>query len=91
MNQMDEAMHKTSKLVRLFFESVTQWAHEHFQDDSQFTSKGLQSTNSNPFSDSHEASSMLSDVPIGGLNQIDVEAYQSQVTGGMSTTIIQYL
>lgn len=91
MKQMDKAMHESGKLVRLFFESVTQWAHEHLQDDSQFTSEGLKSTNSNPFSDSHEASSMLSDVPIGGLNQIDVEAYQSQVTGGMSSTIVQYL
>jgi len=55
------------------------------------TLDALQSTRSNPFSDSHEVSSILSNVPTEGLNQIDVEAYQSQVTGGLSSTIAQHL
>ena len=79
------------RLVSSFACFSSWWAHEHFQDDTQSTSESLQSTHSNPFSDSHEASSILSDVPISGLNQIDVEAYQSQFTGGPLSTTVQHL
>jgi len=53
----------------------------HETDDAQSIAESLRSTHSNPFTDSHAVSSTLSDVNVGDLNQVDVEAYQSEVTG----------
>lgn len=66
-------------------------AHEGFQVDPESVPEILQSVHSNPFSDSHGVSSVLSGVSINGLDQVDVETYQSEVTGGSSSTVAQYL
>ncbi|KAF8463406.1 hypothetical protein DFH94DRAFT_786693, partial [Russula ochroleuca] len=45
------------------------------------TSENLQSTHNNPLTDSHEVSSVLSGVAVSNLSSMDMETYQSEVTG----------
>ena len=66
-------------------------AHERFQVDPQFIPEMLQSTHDNPFSDPHGVSSVLSGVSIGGLDQVDMEAYQPEITGGLLSTVAPHL
>jgi hypothetical protein len=54
------------------------------------TSENLQSTHNNPLTDSHEVSSVLSGVAVSNLSSMDMETYQSEVTGGLSSTPVQH-
>lgn len=48
---------------------------------------GTTSTHSNPFSDSHEASS-LADVDVGNLNQVEMSIFESETTGGQFKIVV---
>ncbi|KAN0141210.1 hypothetical protein V8E53_000966 [Lactarius tabidus] len=50
------------------------------EEDPQRPPVGTSSTLSNPFSDSHEASS-LADVDIGNLNQVEMSIFESETAG----------
>ena len=43
---------------------------------------------SDPFSDSHEVQSVLSEVDTNNLSHVDVETYQSEATGGLLSILV---
>jgi len=85
---------KTFKIVerasnRAADDNLMNQIDEAMQDtvDPRFIPEILQSTHSTTFSDSHGVFSVLSGVSIGGLDEVDVEAYQSEVIGGAAVVL----
>jgi hypothetical protein len=80
--------------MKQFMRQVHSFSYFRVRTDSQIEGNppsapgALQSIPRNPFTDSH-AVSTLSDVATGDLGRVEVETYQSEVTGGLLRILVQ--
>lgn len=90
LRQLSEALDETSKACFLALQFT---AHLHFQADTraELAPENFQSNHSNLPTDSHAVLSVVNDVSVGDLDRLELEAYQSDVTGGLLSILAYYL